>query len=201
MPISRAIPKGTRLYRMSAIMASFNLPGRTSSSAAEEQPADADADRVEDGGKDQGLCDQRHHSPSHRTPDTPGMRGDAAVDAREIAHALRAGTGRHGRERIAWRRSGLRSKRTWTGKLVLPDHRLGLGVELIDEGFALAGRPVADPAGEQRRGQTDQEFDAGRLLRALVIGLSIIAVVCPARHELRASSYRCPAALTRRRSP
>ncbi len=107
-PISRATPKRDEIEQDERDHGLVNLPDRRSSSAGEEQPADADADRVEDGGEDQRLGDQRHHSPSQRTPETPGYGGDAAVDAGEIAEALALElVGMAGEDRLAAQRVAL----------------------------------------------------------------------------------------------
>src|SRR5260221_210416 len=85
-------------------------------------------------------------------------RGDAAVDAGEIAEPLALElVGLAGEDRLAAERVALETD--LDRELALLDHRLGLGIELIDEGLTLAERPMADPAGEQSRGEADQEFD------------------------------------------
>src|SRR3954470_73474 len=88
-------------------------------------------------------------------------RGDAAIDAWKIAETFAlelvglAGEDRPAAERVA-------IEADLDRQLALLDDRLGLGLDLIDEGRALAERTVADPAGKQGRGETDQEFDAWR---------------------------------------
>ena len=39
---------------------------------------------------------------------------------------------------------------------------LGARLDPVDEGLAAAERAVADPAGGERRGEADQEFEPGR---------------------------------------
>src|SRR3954470_19202552 len=88
-------------------------------------------------------------------------QGDAARDAGKIGRALAlepidmAGEDRLAAERIAL-------EADLDGQLPLLDHRLGLGGEPIDEGLALAERPMPDPAGEQSDREADQEFESGR---------------------------------------
>ena len=145
--------------------------------AAEDQPAEAERRS----GRRATTSNQVSASSGIATPSgarrlvVPAHRGDAGDGARPArsvragAHAPRAGTRWPGRRGSASRLSGSRAKRTSTpGQLGLAHHRLGLRLERVDEGFALAERAVADPAGSSAAASPIRNFSQ----RGMILSLS-----------------------------
>ena len=90
------------------------------------------------------------------------MVEDPAVEAEVGAHALALEiVGLAGKDRFARQRVAAEAD-VDAGDFGEAHHRLGLGLDRADEGLAAAERAMADPAGRERRGEADQEFEPGR---------------------------------------